>query len=537
MEKETASGNGDSAKPNNFLPFEELSRIASTLVLVAIFFAILMGAMDGLVVATVLPTIAKDLNQVNGVTFVSGAYLISSTISIPIFARLSDISSRRNVFLIGLSIFIGGSALAGLSQNLTELIVFRSLQGAGGGGIFPVALAMISLLFPPKMRARIIGIMSGASGLSIVLGPLVGSYIVSVTTWRWVFYINLPFGIMAFFVMLFAIKPLRPPNPGRFDIPGAGLLSGWVGALMVALVEVSDEGLSWTDPLIVALLVSFSILLIAFLLWEFRTQEPLVPLRLMAQRTIGASSGVMFFTGIVFSALITFLSVFVGIVLLHSGPNATSDVRDIIYFLALPLIIGAALSGQILTRTSYRTVIAPGLAIAIIASLFLTRLSASSHLWILAAGFLPVGGIALPLIPLGFGLGFSLATPTVAVQNEAPRSEVGAAIGLTRFFQSFGGAMGISLLTVFEIGRYKALSAGAGTSTAVTNALATAYDEVFLILTVCIVISFAFALFFIGRVSQKVAEDTNHPNTKSGAPPVLNESVSTSPPSTNDSAP
>jgi len=362
LNRVTEPHGGGTAGADGPAPFKELSGIASTLVLVGVFLAILMGAMDALVVATVLPTISVDLHQVNGVTFVAGAYLISSTIAIPIFARLSDIASRRNVFLVGLTIFIVGSALAGLSQNLSELILFRGLQGAGGGGVFPVAIAMVAVLFPPKTRARVIGILSGASGLAIVIGPLVGSYIVSVTSWRWVFYINLPFGIMAMAVLMFAVGPLRPASPGRFDISGAGLLSGWVGALMVALVGVSDQGLSWTDPLVVGLLAASAVLFAAFMWWELRAREPLVPLRLVGQRIIAASSGTMFFTGIVFSALITFLSVFVGIVLLQSGPNAASDVRDIIYFAAVPLILGAALSGQILTRVPYRSVIAPGLA-------------------------------------------------------------------------------------------------------------------------------------------------------------------------------
>ncbi len=286
----------EAAKAGEQPASQHLTGPAAILVLIGVFLAILMGAMDGLVVATVLPTIALDLHQVNGVTFVAGGYLISSTISIPIFARVSDISSRRNVFIVGLAIFIVGSALAGLSQNLTELIAFRAVQGFGGGGVFPVAIAMIAVLFPPETRARVIGVLSGAAGLAIVLGPLVGSYIVSVTTWRWVFYINLPFGIGAAIVLLLFLKPLRPTSPGSFDVPGAGLLSGWVGALMFALVEVSDDGMSWTNPLIVTLLAASAVLFAVFLWWELRVPEPLVPLRLMRQRTIAATSGVMFFT-------------------------------------------------------------------------------------------------------------------------------------------------------------------------------------------------------------------------------------------------
>ncbi|MCI4370848.1 MAG: MFS transporter, partial [Thermoplasmata archaeon] len=179
-----------------------LTELAGILVFVGVFLAVLMGAMDGLVVSTVLPRIASDLHQVDGVTFVVSAYLISSTISIPIFARLSDILSRRNVFLLGLATFIVGSALAGLSQNLDELILFRGIQGFGGGGVFPVAIAMVAVLYPPESRARVTGALTGAAGIAIVAGPLLGSYIVTITTWRWVFYINLPFGILAMLVLL-----------------------------------------------------------------------------------------------------------------------------------------------------------------------------------------------------------------------------------------------------------------------------------------------------------------------------------------------
>ena len=487
---------------------EGLSKFASSLVLVGIFFAILMGAMDALVVATALPTIATDLNQVNGVTFVAGAYLISSTISIPLFSRLSDISSRRNAFLVGLSVFIVGSALAGLSQNLTELIAFRAVQGFGGGGVFPVALAMVTVLFPPSTRSRVIGILSGASALSIVVGPLVGSYIVSVASWRWVFYINLPFGVMAMAVILLALKPLRPDARQRFDGIGAMLLSGWVGTLMVALVEVADEGVAWSDPLVVSLLAVSAVLFTAFLWQELRITEPLIPLRLMANRTITATSGIMFFTGIVFSALITFLSVFVGIVLLHNGPNAAGDVRDMIYFMAIPMILGAAASGQILTKLPYRSVIAPGLAVSVVAGFFLTQLTPSTQLWVLAAGFLPVGGIALPLIPLGLGLGMSLAGPTIAVQNDAPREVVGEALGLSKFMQALGGAMGISLLTTFQTARIQSLTAGVTSPAAKASALVTTYNEVFLILALCVLVALGFALLFVGRVPRSPSESS-----------------------------
>jgi len=514
--------------------FGRLSDLGALLVIVACFFAILMGAMDSLVVATVLPTIASDLHQVNGVTFVVSAYLISSTIAIPIFARLSDIASRRNVFLAGLAVFIVGSALAGLSQNLTELIVFRGMQGFGGGGVFPVAIAMVTVLFPPATRSRVTGILSGAAGIAIVLGPLVGSAIVQVTSWRWVFYINLPFGVLAMLVLLFAVGPLRSATPGRFDLPGAALLSAWVGALMFALVQVADSGWAWTDPRTLGLLVAAVVLAATFLGWELRAREPLVPLRLMGQRVIAASSGAMLFTGVVFSALITFLSIFVGIVLLGDGPNSAANVRDIIYFLAIPLIVGAALGGQILLRVSYRNMIASGLAVSGVVGLALSRLTAATPLWVLAGGVVPVGGIALPLIPLGFGLGLSLTGVTIAVQNESPAAEVGAAIGLTRFLQSLGGAIGISLLTVFETWRSGVLSSGATTPAEVQAALVTTYNEIFLILAICILLAFVCSLFFVGHVPRSSAEDPEQGGK--GTAGVVDPIVS-GPPSTGTNGP
>jgi|HubBroStandDraft_1064217.scaffolds.fasta_scaffold00913_9 EmrB/QacA subfamily drug resistance transporter len=503
-------GNATSVKPS---PFGELSRRAAIVILVAVFAAILMGAMDSLVVATVLPTIAKDLNQQTGVAFVVSAYLVSSTISIPIFSRLSDITSRRNVFIAGLSVFIVGSALAGLSQNLSELILFRGIQGFGGGGVFPVAIAMVAVLFPPETRSRVTGILSAAAGIAIVLGPLVGSAIVSFTTWRWVFYINLPFGILALLVLMFEVGPLTPKTRGTYDVPGTVLLTAWVGALMVALVQVADAGWAWTNPVVIALLSISVITLAIFLGWEFRAPQPLVPLRLLGQRVIGVASGVTLFTGITFSAYVTFLSLYVGDVLLHGASSNSAGVRDIIYFLAIPLVLGAGLAGQLLTRFAYRTLIAPGLLLASVTAFFLTDLTGSTPLWILWHGFLPVGGLALPLIPLGFGLGISLSGVTISVQNEAPASEVGAAIGLTRFFQSLGGAIGISLLQVFMTWRYGVLSSGASTPTALTNALVTTYNEAFLALAICIVIAFVFSLFFVGRMPRTPQEDPEHVGT------------------------
>jgi EmrB/QacA subfamily drug resistance transporter len=491
----TGSGSEAASAPPLGVP-AALSAPASLLVLVGIFLAILMGAMDGLVVSTVLPTITRSLHQVSGAPFVVSGYLIASTLAIPIFARLSDISGRRNVFLTGLAIFLVGSILAGVSQNLGELIAFRSLQGFGGGAVFPVAIAMVAVLYPPESRAKVIGALTGAAGLAIVAGPLLGSYIVSATTWRWVFYINLPFGLFGFFIIWAVVGPLRPVARGSFDLLGAVLLSSWVAALMLPLIQVSEDGWTWTDPATLALLGGAVVLFFAFLLWELRHPQPLVPLRMLGQRVVGSSSAIMLFLGVVFSGSLTFLSLFVGFVL---GGSA-AEIRDVIYFFAVPMIVGAALSGPMLDRVSYRAMVAPGLFVSGLATFVLGTVSASTPLWQFAFGFVPVGGLVLPLIPVGFGLGLALAGATVAVQNEAPPAEIGAAVGLTRFFQSLGGAIGISLLTIYQADQFQKLSSGATSPSAVHAALADSYAAVFLVAAFLVIAAFVSALWLRGRV-------------------------------------
>ncbi|EQD77333.1 drug resistance transporter, EmrB/QacA subfamily, partial [mine drainage metagenome] len=218
-------------------PAARLSRRFELLVVVGILLALLMGALDNFVVLTALSTILGDFGQPNSGTFVISAYVIASAIAIPIFAKLSDLRSRRNVFLGGLLIFIAGSIFSGLSQNLSELIVFRAVQGFGSGGFFPVGIAIVAVSFPPETRARIIGLLSGVFGIAVVAGPLLGSAILGFTTWRWIFYVNIPIGLLGFVLIATTLGPLVPERARRFDLAGAALLSGWVATLMFPLYQ------------------------------------------------------------------------------------------------------------------------------------------------------------------------------------------------------------------------------------------------------------------------------------------------------------
>ncbi|MGB6500038.1 MAG: MFS transporter [Thermoplasmata archaeon] len=473
--------------------------------MLGILLALLMGALDSFVVITVLPKILLQLHEAtsNG-TFVVSAYVIASTTAIPIFAKLSDLWSRRNVFLGGLVIFIAGSVLAGLSQNLTELIVFRAAQGFGSGGFFPVGIAIVAVSFPPETRARIVGALSGVFGIAVVAGPLLGSAIVGFTTWRWVFYVNIPIGLLGFAIIATVLGPLRPTLVRRFDLVGALLLGGWVGTLMFPLYQISDSGWTWTDPRVLALLLTAVVLVIAFLLWELRAENPLVPIRLFTHRVIAAGGGATFFIGMVFFPVATFLSFVVAFALAPVGANPSDTVRDILYFLIIPLVIGAALGGQLLTRLSYRAVGLLGIGIGLLGMIGLSTISVSTPLWKFTDVVIPVGGVALPLLPLGFGIGLTFPVFLLAAQNQVGTADVGEAGGLIQFLQSLGGAIGLSVLASIQETRLTALNPS-GQFPPPKSAVIGSYDLTFLWMVGLLAVALVLMLFLEGRLPKAAA--------------------------------
>ncbi|MHB8352138.1 MAG: MFS transporter [Thermoplasmata archaeon] len=494
------------------------SRRFETLVALGVLLALLMGALDQFVALTALPTILSQFHAPSdGGTFVISAYVIASTTAIPIFAKLSDIWSRRNVFLSGLAIFIVGSILSGLSQNLSELIVFRAVQGFGSGDFFPVGIAIIAVTFPPQTRARVIGALSGVFGIAVVAGPLLGSSILNFTNndWRWLFYVNIPVGVVGFFIIASTLGPLLPEKVRRFDIAGAALLAGWVAALMLPLYLIADSGWSWTDPRVLGLLIGAAVLVVAFILWELRVDNPLVPLQLLSHRVMAAAGGATFFIGLTFFPLATFLSLVVGEVLAPHGSNIPNIVRDMLYALVIPLVIGAALGGQLLTRLTYRTVSFVGILFALVGMVGIADLSTSTPLWVFTLDIIPVGGVVLPLIPLGFGIGLTFPVFLLAAQNQVSKADVGEAGGMIQFLQSLGGAIGLSTLASFQETRFTAMapasstacaSAGAPTASclsylsSVESALITSYDQTFDVMVALLVVALVFVLFLRGRL-------------------------------------
>lgn len=468
-----------------------LSRRSELGIIVALLMGLLLGALDNFIVATVLSKITQDLNDESGAVFVVTSYLIAQTVAIPIFGKLSDRYGRRSFYLFGLIIFLIGSVLSGLSQNLNELIAFRAVQGLGSGAFFTVVFSIVADIFPPKMAARLVGILSGVFGIAIVAGPLIGSTIIDVTTWRWIFFVNLPVGFVAIGLVLSTMGPLRRATQVSrpFDTLGAVLMATWVGTLIFALVEVSN-GWAWTDPRTIALL-AVAVIVLPISLWqEWRANDPLLPLRYFRIRLVAASSGVNFLRGALLVVVVTFVPL-----LVVFGLRGTVDAsRDVLYAMMVPMVIGAAVSGPLVTRMGYRIPLVIGLALATVGTYLLTQVPTLPPVFRFGDGFIPLG-LAGALVPLGWGVGMTFAPTQLAIQYSVAPEDLGAGTSLVWFFSNLGGAVIGSLLGAYQLGILKTLRLASPYQT-----YAVSVQDVWWALVPVAVLGLVFAFIVSGRL-------------------------------------
>jgi EmrB/QacA subfamily drug resistance transporter len=408
-----------------------LSQREKTEILGAILLALFLFALDQTVVGTALPRISTALNGQSLYAWAFTIYLLTSTITGPIYGKLSDLYGRRPIFIWAVSLFLVSSVFAGLSQEMWQFILARGLQGLGGGAVFPIAFAIVADLYPPEERAKYGALFGGVFGISSVLGPILGGYVTDTFGWPWIFFVNVPIGLISLFVCWRLLPPIKHPESGRnIDYVGAVLFATAIGPILVGLSN--KRSLDWTDPWVGGLIVLGLVMVGVFLWWESRAADPIVRLSLFRNRTVTISVLSMFLAAFGFFGAIVFLPQWLQVV---RGMGATESGLNLLP-LVMALIVGATVSGQVVARTGRYRVVILGAMIVLAAGLFLmTGLRADTDIHVLWVW----------MVVTGVGVGPSFAVFTALVQNSVKPAIVGAATASLTFFQQIGGTIGLTI--------------------------------------------------------------------------------------------
>lgn len=390
-----------------------------------------LAALDQTIVATALPTIVGELGGLDHLSWVVTAYLLTSTASSPLYGKVSDLYGRRIVFQFAIVVFLIGSMLAGLAQSMGQLIAFRAIQGLGAGGLIVMTLTIVGDILSPRERGRYQGYIGSVFALSSVAGPLVGGFFTDHLSWRWVFYVNLPIGIVALIVTTTALNLPFVRQPHKVDYAGAGLLVGAVSALLLVTVFGGGE-YAWGSPQIIGLGVTGAVLTGLFLMRERRAAEPILPLRLFRNRVYTLTGAAGFILGLAMFGAIVFLPLFLQVV---TGATATNSGM-----LILPLMVGivgsSILSGRWITKTGrYKRYPVFGMALTVVAMFLLSTMDAATTR--------PVSSLYMFL--LGVGVGMVMQVLVIAVQNAVDHKDLGVATSTNAFFRSLGGAFGTAV--------------------------------------------------------------------------------------------
>ncbi|MDQ2809831.1 MAG: MFS transporter [Chloroflexota bacterium] len=403
-------------------------------VMSGVLLGILLAALDQTIVGPAMPKIIGDLNGFEHYAWVFTAYMLTSTISVPIFGKLGDMYGRKWFFIGGIVVFLIGSMLCGQATDIWQLIGFRALQGLGGGIMFANAFTIIGDLVPPADRGRWQGMFGAVWGLASVLGPTVGGQITDNLNWRWVFYVNVPVGLIALAVLLTTFPNIKPAGLRKsIDWAGAGTLIAGLTPLLVALSLGGSKDWAWGSVNTLGLFGVGVAFLLAFLFVESRAKEPIIPLDLFKNRTFTLSVVTVFLTGVGMFGAISYIPLFIQGV---QGDSATSSGNAITPMM-LALVAASVISGQLLSRTGkYRILGIVGMTLLTVGLFLLSTMSLTTDRW----------QTIIFMVIMGFGLGIAMPLYTLVVQNAFPANRLGVVTSATTFFRSIGGTVGIAVL-------------------------------------------------------------------------------------------
>jgi EmrB/QacA subfamily drug resistance transporter len=406
------------------------------LIFLALMLVLLLASLDQTIVSTALPTIVGDLGGLNHISWVVTAYLLSSTVSGPLYGKFGDLYGRKTVLQIAIVIFLVGSALCGLSQSMFELIAFRALQGLGAGGLIVVTLAVVGDIIPPRERGKYQGYFGAVFGLSTIIGPLAGGFLVDNLSWRWIFYVNLPIGIVALSVIAVAFHTQAVKRKHAVDYLGAALLAGQLTSVIL-FTSLGGTTWAWGSPQII-ILIALSIVLLPLFIWvESRSEEPIMPLSLFRNRTFATTSAIGFIVGFALFGAVTYLPLYLQVT---KGSSPTKSGLQLTALMA-GLLITSIVSGQLISRRGrYRIFPIMGTALLVVGMFLLSRLGPSTATWV----------VELDSVVVGLGLGMTMQVLVLAVQNAVDPSVMGVATSGSTLFRQVGGSIGVALFgTIF----------------------------------------------------------------------------------------
>jgi EmrB/QacA subfamily drug resistance transporter len=401
------------------------------LIFSALLLVLLLASLDQTIVSTALPTIVGDLGGISKLSWVVTAYLLASTVVGPFYGKLGDQYGRKVVLQSAIVIFLVGSALCGISQNMTELIVFRAIQGLGGGGLFVTTFAVIGDIIPPRDRGRYQGFFGGVFGVSTVIGPLLGGFFVDNLSWRWIFYVNVPIGLIALAVIATAFQAPRDQVEHTIDYLGAVLLAGGLSAI-VLYTSLGGTTYAWDAPQMVAMLVAGFALLAGFVFVESRAAEPILPLEIFRNRVFSVTSAIGFIIGLAFFGAITYLPLYLQDVKGHSPTTSGLLITPMM----AGLLITSIGSGQLISRFGrYKPFPIAGTAIIAVGLWLLSRLHVDTSTLV----------ASVYMIVLGLGLGMVLQVLVLAAQNAVDYKYLGVATSGSTLFRQIGGSIGVTI--------------------------------------------------------------------------------------------
>jgi EmrB/QacA subfamily drug resistance transporter len=406
-------------------------------ILGAILIALFLGALDQTIVGPVLPKISTELKGADFYTWVVTAYLVTSTAAIPVYGKLSDYLGRKPMLLIGIVLFLIGSILSGLSQTMWQLILFRGVQGLGAGALFPISLAVIGDLFTPAERGKYQGLFGAVFGVAFLVGPFLGGILTDNVGWHWIFFVNVPVGLVSLY-LIGRLLPRVRPRDAHFSLDIAGVVT-FVGAIVPVLVALTlAETSPWTDRYVLGWFAVGLVFLVAFIAIEARAKDPMIPLDLFRNRTFAVSVVATFFAVFGFSILIIFLPLWFQIV---QGASTTASGYLLFPFL-IGLIFSSVLAGQLVSRRGrYKLLLAVAIALMGIGLALFINLRADT----------PNLALWSWMLLTGLGVGPTMAIFTLIVQNDVPFDRLGTATSDLTLFRQIGTSVGLTVaFTLFR---------------------------------------------------------------------------------------